>query len=208
MGPGGTHHSKQRERGQVSPLWRGLCRKQDSPPTWDCSLLLSSQQSNLWKGCTGRLWIFIFFFFNPRIDVTLASSHIQPSMWGSICEGYHFGLPWSWLPLTWELSLSKAGSPGQQEIPWLLQLAFSKLGWGGGWGAFVHVEMWVIPSEDGIPVEKHLGKAPFYFPLLEICNQTGILKAKESCSTFLSVEFLKSVCCPTPIFSPKEHTDI
>ena len=36
-----------------------------------------------------------FFFFNPRIDVTLASIHIQPSMWGSICEGYHFGLSWS-----------------------------------------------------------------------------------------------------------------
>ena len=48
--------SRERER-QVSPLWRGLCRKQDPLPTWDHSLPLSSQQSNLWKGCTGRLWI-------------------------------------------------------------------------------------------------------------------------------------------------------
>ena len=101
MGPGETHHSKQRERGQFSPLWRGLCRKQDPLPTWDCSLLLSSQQSNLWKGYTGRLWIFdFFFFFNSRIDVTLASIHIPASMWGSNCEGYPFGLSGSWLPLT------------------------------------------------------------------------------------------------------------
>ena len=55
VGPGETHHRKQRERGQFSPLWRGLCRKQDPLPTWDCSLLLSSRQSNFWKGCTGRL---------------------------------------------------------------------------------------------------------------------------------------------------------
>ena len=74
-----------------------------------------------------------------------------------------------------------------------------------GLGAFVHIEIWVIPSEDGIAVEKHLGKASFYFPLLEICNQTRILKAKESCLIFFSVEFVKSVCSSTPIFSPKEH---
>ena len=69
--------------------------------------------------------------------------------------------------------------------------------------ALVHVEMWVIPSEERIPVEKHFGKAPFYFPLIEICNQTRILKAKESCLTFFSVDFWKSVCSPTPIFLPK-----
>ena len=92
MGPGETHHRKQRERGQFSPLWRGLCRKQAPPPTWDRSLLLSSRQSSLWKGCIGRLWIFNFCF-NPCIDVTLASIHILPSMWGSNCEGYPFGLP-------------------------------------------------------------------------------------------------------------------
>ena len=164
MGPGETHHSKQRERGQVSPLLRGLCRKQDPLLTWDHSLLLSSQQSNLWKGCTGRLWIFIFFF-NPRIDVTLASIHIPPSMWGFSCEGYPFGLSGSWLPLTWELSLSRAGNSGQREIPWPLQLAFSKLGWGGGTGGHLcMLKMWVIPSEDRIPVEKYLGKAPFFSP--------------------------------------------
>ena len=64
VGPGETHHRKQRERGQFSPLWRGLCRKQDPLPTWDCSLLLSSLQSNLWKGCTGRLWIFNIFLIH------------------------------------------------------------------------------------------------------------------------------------------------
>ena len=32
------------------------------------------------------------FIFNPCIDVTLASIHIPPSMWGSNCEGDHFGL--------------------------------------------------------------------------------------------------------------------
>ena len=151
-----------------------------------------------------------FFFFNPRIDVTLASIHIQPSMWGSICEGYHFGLPWSWLPLTWELSLSKAGSPGQQEIPWLLQLAFSKLGWGKGtWGHLCTLKMWVIPSEDRIPVGKHLGKAPFYFPLLETCNETRILKAKESCITFFSVDFFEINLLPHPnLFSQRTHSYI
>ena len=118
---------------------------------------------------------------------------------------------WTAKPPTWELSLSTAGNPGQWEIPWPLQLAFSKLGWcgSGGGGAFVHIEMWVIPSEDGIPVEKHLGKAPFYFPLLEICNQTRILKAKESCLTIFSVDFWKSVCSPTPnLFSQRTHSYI
>ena len=110
---------------------------------------------------------------------------------------------WIAKPLTWELSLSRAGNPGQREIPWLLQLAFSKLGWGGGGEAFVHVEMWVIPSEDGILVEKHLGKAPFYFPLLEICNQTRILKAKESCLTFFSAEFWNQFAAPPQSFLPK-----
>ena len=111
---------------------------------------------------------------------------------------------WTAKPLTWELSLSRAGNSGQREIPWPLQLAFSKLGWGKGtWGHLCTLKMWVIPSEDRIPVEKHLGKAPFYFPLLEICNQTRILKAKESCLTFFSVDFWKSVCSPTPIFLPK-----
>ena len=70
------------------------------------------------------------------------------------------------------------------------------LGWGHR-GALVHVEN-VISSEDRIPVEKHLGKAPLYFPLLEICNQTTILKAKASCLTFFSVDFWKSVCPPNP----------
>ena len=149
------------------------------------------------------------YFFNPRIDVTLASIHTPPSMWGSNCEGDPFGLSRSWLPLTWELSLSRAGNPGQWEIPWPLQLAFSKQGWGEGTGGHLcWLKMWVIPSEDRIPVEKHLGKAPFYFPLLEICNQTRILKAKESCLTIFSVDFWKSVCSPTPIFSPKGHTVI
>ena len=175
MGPGETHHRKQRERGQFSPLWRGLCRKQDPLPTWDCSLLLSSWQSYLWKGCTGKMWIIIFFY--PSIDITLASINIPPSMSGSSCEGYTFRLSGSWLPLTWELSLSRAGNPGQWEIPWPLQLAFSKQGWGEGTGGHLcWLKMWVIPSEDRIPVEKHLGKAPFYFPLLEICKQTRILK--------------------------------
>ena len=40
------------------------------------------------------------FIFNPCIDVTLVSIHIPPSMWGSNCEGYPFGLSGSWLPLT------------------------------------------------------------------------------------------------------------
>ena len=154
------------------------------------------------------MWIIIFFY--PSIDITLASINIPPSMSGSSCEGYTFRLSGSWLPLTWELSLSRAGNPGQQEIPWPLQLAFSKLCWGEGTGGHLcTLKMWVIPSEDRIPVEKHLGKAPFYFPLLEICNQTRILKAKESCLTFFSVDFWKSVCSPTPnLFSQRTHSYI
>ena len=116
---------------------------------------------------------------------------------------------WELTPTDWELSLSRAGNPVQREITWPLQLAFSKLGWGGGTGGHLcTLKMWVIPNENRIPVEKHLGKAPFYFPLLEICNQTRILKAKESCLTIFSVDFWKSVCSPTPIFSPKEYTVI
>ena len=88
---------------------------------------------------------------------------------------------WTAKPPTWELSLSTAGNPGQWEIPWPLQLAFSKLCWGEGTGGHLcTLKMWVIPSEDGIPVEKHLGKAPFYFPLLEICNQTIICSDPQS----------------------------
>ena len=68
--------------------------------------------------------------------------------------------------------------------------------------------MWVIPSEDGILVEKHLGKAPFYFPLLEICNQTRILKAKESCLTFFSAEFWNQFAAPPNLFSQRTHSYI
>ena len=162
MGPGNTHHSKKRERGQVSPLWRALCRKQAlcPPGTTHCCSALS--RATFGKGGQAGCGSAIFFF-NPHIDVTLASIHTPASMWGSTCEGYPFGLSGSWLPLTWELNLSRAGNPGQREIPWPLQLAFSKLGCGRGGEAFVCIEMWVILSGDGIPVEKHLGKASFYF---------------------------------------------
>ena len=96
----------------------------------------------------------------------VTKSRIRLSDWAELNP---LGWSGSWFPLTWGLSLSRAGNPGQRGIPWLLQLTFSKLGWGGGAGAaFVHIEMWVIPSEDGISVEKYLGKAPFYFPLRDL----------------------------------------
>ena len=68
-----------------------------------------------------------------------------------------------------------------------------------------------IPSEETpvfdlfFPGQKHLGKAPSYFPLLEIWDKTWILKAKESCLTLFSAEFPKPTWSSTPIFSPKEH---
>ena len=89
------------------------------------------------------------FIFNPCIDVTLASIHIPPSMWGSNCEGYPFGLSGSWLSLTWELSLGRAGNSGQWEIPWLLQLTFSKQGWGGGIGGH-----WCMLKCEWFPVKR------------------------------------------------------
>ena len=163
MGPGETHHSKQRERGQVSPLLRGLCRKQDPPPTRDCSLLLSSRQSNLWKACIGRLWIFNFFFFNPRIDVTLASIHI-------------LGVQLWRLPLwtVWELTPTDLGAESQQS--WQLWTAGDSLtspagilqtGLGRGHrGAFVHVDNVSDSQWRQNPSWKTFGKSSLLFPPL------------------------------------------
>ena len=131
----------------------------------------------------------------------------------------HVGVQLWRLPLwtVWELTLTDLGAESQQSWQlWTVGDSLTSpagiLQTGLGWGhrtALVHVEMWVIPSEERIPVEKHLGKAPFYFPLLEICNQTRILKAKESCLTFFSIDFWKSVCSPTPnLFSQRTHSYI
>ena len=126
------------------------------------TLLLSSWQSYLWKGCTGKMWIIIFFY--PSIDITLASINIPPSMSGSSCEGYTFRLSGSWLPLTWELSLSRAGNPGQWEIPWPIQLAFSKQGWGGGTGGhWCTLKMW-FPVKTESQLKNIWEKLPYISP--------------------------------------------
>ena len=201
MGPGETHHSKQRERGR-SHLYgeifvgsKPLC----PPGTAHCCSALG--RVTFGKGAQAGYGLTIFFKSTYWCNFSKHShttKHVGVQLWR---------LPlWTAKAPTWELSLSRTGNPGQREIPWSLQLAFSKLGWGGGWGgAFVHIEIWVIPSEDGITVEKHLGKAPFYFPLLEICNQTRILKAKESCLIFFSVKFLISLLLHPNLFSQRTH---
>ena len=91
VGPGETHHSKQRERGR-SHLYREVFVESKtlcSHGTTHCCSALSRATfgKGAQAGCGSS-----FFFFNPRIDVTLASIHIPPSMWGSSCEGYPFGL--------------------------------------------------------------------------------------------------------------------
>ena len=118
-------------------------RKQDPQPTWDHSLPLSSRQSNIWKGCTGRLWIFNFFFFSFKSTYCCnlsKHSHTAKHVGVQLRRPSTRRLSGSWFPLTWELSLRRAGNPEQRGIPWPLQLPFSKLGWGrgGGWSICVH----------------------------------------------------------------------
>ena len=99
MGPGGTHHSKQRERGR-SHLYGEIFVESKSlrpPGTAHCCSALG--RVTFGKGAQVGCGSSIFFFY-PRIDVTLASIHIPPSMWGSNCEGYPFGLPNHW-PGSW-----------------------------------------------------------------------------------------------------------
>lgn len=72
-------------------------------------------------------------------------------------------------------------------------------------GTLVPFEMLEIPSEEGLPGQKSLGKAPSYFLFLETCNQTWILKTKEICLTFFNAEFPKLTWSPLSNFSSKEY---
>ena len=162
MGPGETHQSKQRDRGrshlygEVFVESKTLC----PPGTAHCCSALG--RATFGKGVQARCGS--SFFFYPSIDITLASINIPPSMSGSSCEGYTFRLSGSWLPLTWELSLSRAGNPGQWEIPWPLQLAFSKQGWGGGTGGhWCTLKMW-FPVKTESQLKNIWEKLPYISP--------------------------------------------
>ena len=116
----------------------------------------------------------------------------------------------------WELTPTDLGAESQQsQQPWTVGDSLTspagilQTGLGQGHrGASVLVENVSDSQWRENPSWKTFGKAPFYFPLLETCNQTRMLKAKESCLTFFSIDFWKSVCSPTPIFSTKGHTVI
>ena len=81
----GETHSKQRERGR-SHLYGEVFAESKTlhpPGTAHCHSALSratfGKDAQAGCGLSG--------FFNPCTDVTLASIHIPPSMWGSNCEG-------------------------------------------------------------------------------------------------------------------------
>ena len=92
MGPGETHHSKQRERGRSHLYGEVFVGSKPLRPPGTAHCCSALGRVTFGKGAQAGCGSSIFFF-NPRIDVTLASIHIPPSMWGSNCEGYPFGLP-------------------------------------------------------------------------------------------------------------------
>ena len=138
MGPGETHHSKQRERGRSHLYGEVFVGSKPLRPPGTAHGYSALGRVTFGKGAQAGCGSSIFFF-NPRIDVTLVSIHIPPSMWGSNCEGP---------PTVWELIPTDLGAESPQSWqPWtagdsltspagILETVLGR----GHRGAFVHVE--------------------------------------------------------------------
>ena len=130
VGPGETHHSKQRERGR-SHLYGEVFVENKTlhpPGTTHCHSALGRATfgKGAQAGCESS------GFFNPCTDVTLVSIHIPPSMWGSNCEGP---------PTVWELIPTDLGAESPQSWqPWTAGDSLTspagilQTGLGRGWG--------------------------------------------------------------------------